>query len=688
MTLLRVARVPHSLTHGALLVFRIWIMDNDDTAEPVADPAKGEPAAAGDPSLQTEPEGDAVPCDFAILGKDTMETAQLASLEIEFFQDAHEAGSPPAEKTGEKGEGTYAEEVEAGAALEVFDSDRESKIAEQLSAVLVERYEKDSPFSFVGPVLVYVQKDVQCAVPDVEYRQAYAGCKHVSDMPPHVFSVVETAYRAMRKDGESQSVILTGERGSGKSTLCRSALEYITLNKERASNKSFKVLDADRIIDAFTSAKSAYNNTVGSYGSQLYEVQFDANGVAIGTNITVFNVDKNRLCNHMPGEYTFAVYYMMIAGASEAEKRTLKLEGASKFPYLNLDKTQGVTDFHDYFSEADAQRYRLLKNSMSSLGLGNIDRANILRVLAGILWLGEIKFELHVGGDAVCYSDSGLPQVDVRVKDKEVVDTAAQLLQIDGNRLCQAFYKTVQDHTKRRTQRAQDEGRGQDESDLIGVATTARDDVAKSLHSRLVSWLVERANAVLSQDDAVSSICVMDVGAFEKKEGGGASFGALCRNYANDCIQNLFNKMYYETEVGLYNREGVVLPFRAENMNDTGCVSLFEKPQGLLSVLEQECHQEQEDDSALLQHLNLQFHHDSAYKRCYARKGFEVRHSGGLVHYTAHHLLNFNRDVVPPRLGWTMAESSSSLVGELFSRLDQHEPGARITLCNYYVITM
>ena len=117
-----------------------------------------------------------------------------------------------------------------------------------------------------------------------------------------------------------------------------------------------KVLDLVTVLEAFTSAKTEHFQAA-SFASKCYEVQYDAAGKAVGTVTALFDLDKKRLVQQPPGEHSFAVFYQMIAGASQAERRTLHLEGASKFPYLNLDKTSGPTDFHDYHSEVDAQRY-------------------------------------------------------------------------------------------------------------------------------------------------------------------------------------------------------------------------------------------------------------------------------------------------------------------------------------------
>jgi len=54
-------------------------------------------------------------------------------------------------------------------------------------------------------------------------------CCQLSDMPPHIYSVARSAYESLRKTAQSQSIVLLGYSGSGKTTnVCR-ILEYFCL---------------------------------------------------------------------------------------------------------------------------------------------------------------------------------------------------------------------------------------------------------------------------------------------------------------------------------------------------------------------------------------------------------------------------------------------------------------------------
>lgn len=56
----------------------------------------------------------------------------------------------------------------------------------------------------------------------------FRGCK-TEDMPPHIYSLAQTAYRTMLESRRDQSLIFMGRSGSGKTTTFKHALYYLAL---------------------------------------------------------------------------------------------------------------------------------------------------------------------------------------------------------------------------------------------------------------------------------------------------------------------------------------------------------------------------------------------------------------------------------------------------------------------------
>ena len=60
-----------------------------------------------------------------------------------------------------------------------------------------------------------------------EAIKSYYG-KSLGTMPPHVFAIADKSYRDMRSNRQSQSIIVSGESGAGKTESAKYLLKYLT----------------------------------------------------------------------------------------------------------------------------------------------------------------------------------------------------------------------------------------------------------------------------------------------------------------------------------------------------------------------------------------------------------------------------------------------------------------------------
>lgn len=56
----------------------------------------------------------------------------------------------------------------------------------------------------------------------------FRGCKS-EDMPPHIYSLAQSAYHGMLASRRDHSVVLLGRSGSGKTTNFKHVLHYLVL---------------------------------------------------------------------------------------------------------------------------------------------------------------------------------------------------------------------------------------------------------------------------------------------------------------------------------------------------------------------------------------------------------------------------------------------------------------------------
>eukprot|EP00091_Calanus_sinicus_P000213 TRINITY_DN10155_c0_g1_i1.p1 TRINITY_DN10155_c0_g1~~TRINITY_DN10155_c0_g1_i1.p1 ORF type:complete len:190 (-),score=57.67 TRINITY_DN10155_c0_g1_i1:241-810(-) len=92
------------------------------------------------------------------------------------------------------------------------------------------RYAKDKIYTYVANILVAVNpySDIKELYSPGTIK-SYQG-KSLGTMPPHVFAIADKAFRDMKVLKKSQSVIVSGESGAGKTESTKHILNYLCSN--------------------------------------------------------------------------------------------------------------------------------------------------------------------------------------------------------------------------------------------------------------------------------------------------------------------------------------------------------------------------------------------------------------------------------------------------------------------------
>lgn len=90
------------------------------------------------------------------------------------------------------------------------------------------RYKKDTIYTYVANILIAINpyKDLTELYSSDTIRK-YQG-KSLGVLMPHVFAIGDKSYRDMRAFKQSQSVIVSGESGAGKTESAKYLLRYLT----------------------------------------------------------------------------------------------------------------------------------------------------------------------------------------------------------------------------------------------------------------------------------------------------------------------------------------------------------------------------------------------------------------------------------------------------------------------------
>uniref|UniRef100_A0A2K6TYV4 Unconventional myosin-X n=1 Tax=Saimiri boliviensis boliviensis TaxID=39432 RepID=A0A2K6TYV4_SAIBB len=140
-------------------------------------------------------------------------------------------------------------------------------------------------------------------------------------------------------------------------------------------------------------------------------------------------------------------------------------------------------------------------------------------------------------------------------------------------------------------------------------------------------------------------------------------------NYANEKLQEYFNKHIFSLEQLEYSREGLV--WEDIDWIDNGeCLDLIEKKLGLLALINEESHFPQATDSTLLEKLHSQHANNHFYvKPRVAVNNFGVKHYAGEVQYDVRGILEKNRDTFRDDLLNLLRESRFDFIYDLFEHV-------------------
>ncbi|KAF5450122.1 hypothetical protein F2P56_030498 [Juglans regia] len=474
------------------------------------------------------------------------------------------------------------------------------------------RYNRDIIYTKAGPVLVAINPFKKVPLYGNDYIEAYK-CKSIES--PHVYAITDTAMREMIRDEVNQSIIISGESGAGKTETAKIAMQYLAA-LGGGSGIEHEILKTNPILEAFGNAKTSRNDNSSRFG-KLIEIHFSETGKISGANIQTFLLEKSRVVQCTEGERSYHIFYQLCAGAPAALREKINLKSADEYKYLRQSDCYSITGVND------TEQFHIVVEALDVVHVKKEDQQSVFAMLAAVLWLGNISFtvidnENHV--EAV--ADEGLYN-------------AAKLIGCDIGEL-----KLALSTRKMRV--------GSDsivQKLTLSQAIDTRDALAKSIYACLFEWLVEQINKSLAVGKRRTgrSIGILDIYGFESFDRN--SFEQFCINYANERLQQHFNRHLFKLEQEEYIQDGIDWT-KVDFEDNQDCLSLFEKkPLGLLSLLDEESTFPNGTDLTFANKLKQHLNSNSCF-RGERGKAFSVCHYAGEVMYDTTGFLEKNRDLL------------------------------------------
>ncbi|WRT65740.1 uncharacterized protein IL334_002688 [Kwoniella shivajii] len=572
------------------------------------------------------------------------------------------------------------------------------------------RYQSTNIYTYSGlflislnpyqPLPIYTPKHI------AQYRT-----RRREENAPHIFAVAERAWQQIGEERESQSILITGESGAGKTENTKKVIQYLaaiatsqvpsnpssSLSRSKSvsiapstglpRSSSFKgkeaseidlsslaisepslglleqqILQANPILEAFGNAQTMRNNNSSRFG-KFIRIFFSPTGAIAGANIDWYLLEKSRVTARAEGERDFHVFYQLLKGAKEAKlaDRLLLDGGPEKYEFLKKTRLQidGVNDHTEW---------RLLKDALAVVGFTEPEQFELFRIPAVILHIGN----LLLTGSAT---------------DQAFLPPAMQPV---ADRICHLLGISVKEFTKSVLQPKVRAGR-----EWVTNARTkkqAEDELAalcKFMYEKTFGWMVDRINTALDRPSAKSlSIGVLDIAGFEIFEEN--SYEQLLINFTNEKLQQFFNFHMFTLEQEEYAREGIEWDYVNFGLDLQPTIELIEssQPIGILSLLDEECIMPRATDLTFTEKVEHGWetrkgssprHPGSAkFKSTRFGAGFVIKHYAGDVEYRTQGWLEKNRDPINEAVARLLATSEIPAIASLFSEYGEDPAAAGV----------
>ena len=409
---------------------------------------------------------------------------------------------------------------------------------ENLLRTLRDRFCVDEIYTWVGTVLLAVNPFRTLAV------------HHAA---PHPFALAAHAFRCLRAEGRPQSLVISGESGSGKTETAKICLKFLTKIGKITHFDGNRVLLTSPILEAFGCAKTALNENSSRFGRTLKLKFDDLTGKAlIGAEIETYLLARSRVTLTPAGERNYHIFYLLTDGLSSDHPLRAQLMignmNSTHFRYTQTSATiQHLYDAHE------------LLTAFETL---HIEPVEIFRLVAAVLWLGNVEVRPR--------SDNAAGACEVAPDSRKALEIASKLLGVEMGQLDTAI-------TKLRISA----GRAK-ETMLADVpaakARGFRDALARSIYARVFDFVVKCLNASLISGPLLVQGSTLEIARVSEAQLAGCSrgkhtisiidifglerfptngFEQLCINHANEKLHSFFLASVAASEVEEHVREHV-----------------------------------------------------------------------------------------------------------------------------------
>ena len=430
----------------------------------------------------------------------------------------------------------------------------------------VVRYKNQLIYTYSGLFCIAINPYKRFPIYTQRAMEIYMG-KRRSECPPHIFGVAEGSYQGMMNNGKNQSILITGESGAGKTENTKKVIAYFASigasgkKKEGEAGLEDKIVQTNPVLEAWGNAKTVRNDNSSRFG-KFIRIWFNAGGKLSGADMVVYLLEKSRLTFQAELERCYHAFYNIMSDAVPDCKEKCRLSD-NIYDYWWV--SQGKVSVESIDDKEDMQ---FADEAYDILGFSSEEKYNVYKLTAVVMHMGNMcKDFVPVGKEE---------QAEIKCEDNS--EKIADLCGIDKEWMIAYFCKPkLKVGTEWVT-------KGQ----TCSQASNSVAGIGRKIYELTFRFIVEKCNETLFDPTMkkVQYIGCLDIAGFEIFDYNG--FEQICINFCNEKLQQFFNQHMFVLEQEEYVREGIEWANVDFGMDLQKCITMFEKPMGLLAILEEE----------------------------------------------------------------------------------------------------
>jgi len=395
------------------------------------------------------------------------------------------------------------------------------------------------------------------------------------------------------------------------------------------------------VMEAFGNAKTVRNDNSSRFG-KFIRVWFNNMGRMAGGDIEVYLLEKSRVTYQSPNERSYHIFYFMITHKVDLHE----FLGDDIYAYPAVSQGKVMVESID-----DVEEMQIMDEAFDILGFTHEEKFDVYKVSATCMVLSKLEFQ-------------GLGEV-ATPKTLDDGNHLNEMLNFSGNgediydRFINPKFKVGTEWVNK--------------VQNLNAVTVGVGSIIKNIFGRLFRYLVDMCNNTLIDPTMkkVNFIGVLDIAGFEIFEFN--TFEQICINFVNEKLQQFFNHHMFVLEQEEYMREGITWVSVDFGMDLAACIDLFEKPMGVLPILEEETIYPKASDQTFEAKLKAQHlgKHNNFVKACSKtdkEAHFAVVHYAGTVSYNVTGWLDKNRDPINDTVVDLLKKTSScKLMNEIYA---------------------